>query len=190
MEKEISNGAALGILLITLAATLGIGFGVFEIAKGTAGEMSIVHIINAAVLSATAMAAWVSFLIAARLSYLNHSYYSNRFKFIDSNNVVLNAKYIENVKLSTIQMLILLFKPVRYKFVETFDIDNYIDLDLEGQIQVIDKKLFIDKHYLDLNTDLLEHLDSVIKLKIRVAGFKQIIEKNITSYEVLQVIAV
>lgn len=36
MEKEISSGAMLGIVLIALAAIIGIGFGVFAIAKGTA----------------------------------------------------------------------------------------------------------------------------------------------------------
>lgn len=38
MEKEISNGAMLGIVLIALAAIIGLGFGVFAIAKGTANE--------------------------------------------------------------------------------------------------------------------------------------------------------
>lgn len=38
MEKEISNGAMLGIVLIALAAVIGLGFGVFAIAKGTANE--------------------------------------------------------------------------------------------------------------------------------------------------------
>lgn len=36
MEREISSGASLGIVLIALAAIIGIGFGVFAIAKGTA----------------------------------------------------------------------------------------------------------------------------------------------------------
>lgn len=36
MEKEISSGAMLGIVLIALAAIIGIGFGIFAIAKGTA----------------------------------------------------------------------------------------------------------------------------------------------------------
>lgn len=38
MEKEISSGAMLGIVLIALAAIIGIGFGVFAIAKGTANN--------------------------------------------------------------------------------------------------------------------------------------------------------
>lgn len=38
MEKEISNGAMLGIVLIALAAIIGLGFGVFSIAKNTANE--------------------------------------------------------------------------------------------------------------------------------------------------------
>jgi len=38
MEKEISNGAMLGIVLIALAAIIGLGFGVFAIARGTANE--------------------------------------------------------------------------------------------------------------------------------------------------------
>ena len=38
MEKEISNGAMLGIVLIALAAIIGLGFGVFAIAKGTAND--------------------------------------------------------------------------------------------------------------------------------------------------------
>lgn len=38
MEKEISNGAMLGIVLIALAAIIGLGFGIFAIAKGTANE--------------------------------------------------------------------------------------------------------------------------------------------------------
>lgn len=38
MEKEISSGAMLGIVLIALAAIIGIGFGVFAIAKGTANS--------------------------------------------------------------------------------------------------------------------------------------------------------
>ena len=38
MEKEISSGAMLGIVLIALAAIIGIGFGVFAIAKGVANN--------------------------------------------------------------------------------------------------------------------------------------------------------
>lgn len=38
MEKQISDGAMLGIVLIALAAIIGLGFGVFAIAKGTANE--------------------------------------------------------------------------------------------------------------------------------------------------------
>lgn len=38
MEKEISSGAMLGIVLIALAAIIGLGFGIFAIAKGTANE--------------------------------------------------------------------------------------------------------------------------------------------------------
>lgn len=38
MEKEISSGAMLGIVLIALAAIIGLGFGVFSIAKGTAND--------------------------------------------------------------------------------------------------------------------------------------------------------
>lgn len=38
MEKEISTGASLGITLIALAAIIGIGFGIFAIAKNTANE--------------------------------------------------------------------------------------------------------------------------------------------------------
>lgn len=38
MEKEISSGAMLGIVLIALAAIIGLGFAVFSIAKGTANE--------------------------------------------------------------------------------------------------------------------------------------------------------
>ena len=38
MEKEISSGTMLGIVLIALAAVIGLGFGVFSIAKGVANE--------------------------------------------------------------------------------------------------------------------------------------------------------
>lgn len=38
MENEISSGTKLGIVLIALAAIIGLGFGVFSIAKGTANE--------------------------------------------------------------------------------------------------------------------------------------------------------
>lgn len=38
MEKEISSGTMLGIVLIALAAVIGLGFGVFAIAKGVANE--------------------------------------------------------------------------------------------------------------------------------------------------------
>lgn len=38
MEKEISSGTMLGIVLIALAAIIGIGFGIFSIAKGVANE--------------------------------------------------------------------------------------------------------------------------------------------------------
>ncbi len=38
MEKEISSGAMLGIVLIALAAVIGLGFGIFAIARGTANE--------------------------------------------------------------------------------------------------------------------------------------------------------
>lgn len=38
MEKEISSGTMLGIVLIALAVIIGLGFGIFSIAKGTANE--------------------------------------------------------------------------------------------------------------------------------------------------------
>jgi len=38
MEKEISNGTMLGIVLIALAVIIALGFGIFSIAKGTANE--------------------------------------------------------------------------------------------------------------------------------------------------------
>ena len=38
MEKEISNGTMLGIVLIALAVIIALGFTVFSIAKGTANE--------------------------------------------------------------------------------------------------------------------------------------------------------
>lgn len=38
MEKEISSGAMLGIVLIALAAIIGLGFGIFAIAKNTAND--------------------------------------------------------------------------------------------------------------------------------------------------------
>lgn len=38
MEGEISRGAMLGIVLIALAAIIGLGFGIFAIAKGVANE--------------------------------------------------------------------------------------------------------------------------------------------------------
>lgn len=38
MEGEISRGAMLGIVLIALAAIIGLGFGIFSIAKGVANE--------------------------------------------------------------------------------------------------------------------------------------------------------
>lgn len=38
MEKEISSGTMLGVVIIALAATIGLAFGVFSIAKGVAEE--------------------------------------------------------------------------------------------------------------------------------------------------------
>lgn len=38
MEKEISNGTMLGIVLIALAVIIALGFGIFSIGKGTANE--------------------------------------------------------------------------------------------------------------------------------------------------------
>lgn len=41
MEREISGGAMLGIVLLALAAVIGLGFGVFAIAKGIANEGTV-----------------------------------------------------------------------------------------------------------------------------------------------------
>ena len=41
MEREISSGAMLGIVLLALAAVIGLGFGVFAIAKGVANEGTV-----------------------------------------------------------------------------------------------------------------------------------------------------
>lgn len=38
MEKEISSGAMLGVVLIALAAIIGLGFGIFSLAKSTANN--------------------------------------------------------------------------------------------------------------------------------------------------------
>lgn len=38
MEKEISSGTMLGIVLIALAVVIGLGFGIFALAKGTAND--------------------------------------------------------------------------------------------------------------------------------------------------------
>jgi len=41
MQQEISSGTMLGIVLIALAAVIGLGFGVFSIAKGVANEGTV-----------------------------------------------------------------------------------------------------------------------------------------------------
>jgi hypothetical protein len=41
VEREISSGAMLGIVLLALAAVIGLGFGVFSIAKGIANEGTV-----------------------------------------------------------------------------------------------------------------------------------------------------
>lgn len=41
MEKEISSGTMLGIVLIALAAVIGLGFGIFSIAKGVANQGTV-----------------------------------------------------------------------------------------------------------------------------------------------------
>ena len=41
MEREISSGAMLGIVLLALAAVIGLGFGVFAITKGVANEGTV-----------------------------------------------------------------------------------------------------------------------------------------------------
>lgn len=41
MEREISSGAMLGIVLLALAAVIGLGFGIFAIAKGVANEGTV-----------------------------------------------------------------------------------------------------------------------------------------------------
>lgn len=41
MEREISSGAMLGVVLLALAAVIGLGFGVFAIAKGIANEGTV-----------------------------------------------------------------------------------------------------------------------------------------------------
>lgn len=41
MEREISGGAMLGIVLLALAAVIGLGFGVFSIAKSIANEGTV-----------------------------------------------------------------------------------------------------------------------------------------------------
>lgn len=51
MEKEISSGTMLGIVLIALAAVIGLGFGVFSIAKGVANEGTVGVQDNLAVVS-------------------------------------------------------------------------------------------------------------------------------------------
>ena len=51
MEKEISSGTMLGIVLIALAAVIGLGFGVFSIAKGVANEGTVNVQDNLAVVS-------------------------------------------------------------------------------------------------------------------------------------------
>ena len=54
MEKEISSGTMLGIVLIALAAVIGLGFGVFSIAKGVANEGTVGVQDNLAVVSESA----------------------------------------------------------------------------------------------------------------------------------------
>lgn len=41
MEREISSGAMLGIVLLALAAVIGLGFGIFAITKGVANEGTV-----------------------------------------------------------------------------------------------------------------------------------------------------
>lgn len=54
MEKEISSGTMLGIVLIALAAVIGLGFGVFSIAKGVANEGTVNVQDNLATVSSSA----------------------------------------------------------------------------------------------------------------------------------------
>ena len=54
MQQEISSGTMLGIVLIALAAVIGLGFGVFSIAKGVANEGTVNVQDNLANVSASA----------------------------------------------------------------------------------------------------------------------------------------
>lgn len=186
MEREISSGAMVGIVLLALASTIGIGFGVFALAGGYKATGHVINPINSTVLAVTFMIAWVTFLLALRLSYLTVAYYDKRFKFTLRKGGNLQVQYLKNRQLNIFQILLFLFKPVRFKQIDEFTMSSNKELHLKGVLQVTDKTLFIDNYYIEANTDLFEYIGEKINLVV-VGNQRQVIEKNISDYIVKSV---
>lgn len=186
MEREISSGAMVGIVLLALASTVGIGFGVSALAEGYKTTEHVIQPINSTVLSVTFMVAWVTFLLALRLSYLTVAYYDKRFKFTLRKGGNLQVQYLKNRQLNIFQILLFLFKPVRFKQIDEFTMSSNKELHLKGVLQVTDKTLFIDNYYIGANTDLFEYIGEKINLVV-VGNQRQVIEKNISDYIVKSV---
>lgn len=185
MERELSTGATLGVLLFALVTTLSLGVGVYALAEKTDFGQTI-QPINSTLLTVTTMLSWVALLIAWRLSWLSSVYYDKRFKFTSQKGGVLQVQYLKNRKMSIFQILVFLFKPVRFKQIEDFILKGNKELTLTGEFEVIEGLLLINGYYLEANTSLFEYIGDKVSLTI-VGNHRQVIEKNISDYTIQSV---
>lgn len=128
MEKEISSGAMLGIVLIALAAVVGLGFGVFVVAVGVTG--------NAVLLSESTLISSASLLFSSICSFGIGVFIKHRNEKLEMWGNLGNEhftllrlcdmdKYVESTQIATPKK-VSLFKAARCKLTDVVDLQNVV----------------------------------------------------------------
>lgn len=176
---EVSTGRTLVTLIGTILIAILLGLGVYGVVGRFGG--GLVDPINTSVLAGTAVGSWISLVVGGRLYYLKQEYYDVRFKFVEEKGGYLRVKYLKNGKMSIVQLLVFMFKPMRYIQTDEFVIDNNEERTLKGILTVEGNRLYVDNFYLEKNTDLYEFIGEDVGITI-VGNRKEIIERNVSDY--------
>lgn len=178
MESELSVGAMVGVLfslLMVIAIMLFVG--------GFVVSNTELTVMNATLLKVTLVLIPVFISLAARMSYLNASYFDLRFKVVDTIKST-EIRYIDVIRLSVLSLFHFIFKPVRFKKVETLEYTNKTNYTLTGELKVEGNRFLLNQIYLSLNPDLFEYIGESVRLDIVVPSARQKIAGDISMYQI------
>lgn len=179
--SEMSTSKSMTFIIVALLFGGFILVGIFHyLSEGNRNIESIVLIL---VLIAFT---YIFSIMSARLHYLKSMYYEQRFHTEILSGGNLKVQYLKNKPMNVFEVFVFLFKPLRYMEVGEFILKNNKNIELEGNLKVVDNRLLINDYYLKRNSDLYKYIGEEIKLII-TGDYQELIEKNLKNYVVEKV---